>query len=166
MRLSNKEIKIVVFAFKKIFKSGAIYLFGSRVDDRKRGGDIDLYLVLDKEIDNVYDKKMEFLLQLDKQLGEQKIDVVISTDKNREIEKRALKEGINLMQYTDIRIQKYLNECQKHQIRINEAFNEIKDIFPLSGKRYTQLDSSEIKNIDQYFFRFSKMQEYDRRGAF
>jgi len=44
----------------------------------------------------VFDKKRKFLVKLNKILGEQKIDVVISKDKNRAIEQAALKNGIEL----------------------------------------------------------------------
>ncbi len=44
MRLSDFEIKSIKEVAKKNFgESVKITLFGSRVDDTKRGGDIDLY---------------------------------------------------------------------------------------------------------------------------
>ncbi len=105
------------------------------------------------------DRKIKFLVKLDEYLGEQKIDIIIAKDKNRVIEQKALKYGIELMDTRELKIKKYLNECRKDRIRINEAFNEIKEIFPLSGKEYLNLTSIEIKNIDQYLFRFLKMQD-------
>jgi len=81
-------------SFKEIFVDGQIYLFGSRVDDMKRGGDIDLYIVTD--LTNLYDKKIKFLVKLKGYIGEQKIDVIISKDKNRLIEKEAIKYGVEL----------------------------------------------------------------------
>jgi len=44
MRLTNLEQKSIKETFSEIFKTGKIYLFGSRTDDNKRGGDIDLYI--------------------------------------------------------------------------------------------------------------------------
>ena len=38
MRLSKDEIDGIKRAFEEVFKEGKIYLFGSRVDDNKRGG--------------------------------------------------------------------------------------------------------------------------------
>ena len=46
MRLSQRYIDVIKSRFKEFFNDGDIYLFGSRVDDNKKGGDIDLYLVL------------------------------------------------------------------------------------------------------------------------
>jgi len=42
MRLSKRVIKILEDNIKKSFGNVDVYLFGSRVDDTKRGGDIDL----------------------------------------------------------------------------------------------------------------------------
>ena len=44
MRLSEYELEAIKISFKKHFKSGEVYLFGSRLDDMKKGGDIDLYI--------------------------------------------------------------------------------------------------------------------------
>ena len=46
MRLSQRYIEVIKKYFKEFFQNGEIYLFGSRVDDSKKGGDIDLYLNL------------------------------------------------------------------------------------------------------------------------
>ena len=95
MRLSDKYIHTIKKYFKIFFKDGEIYLFGSRIDDSKRGGDIDLYLsVID--FDNLFEKKIKFLSRIKRELGDQKIDVVFNINKNRLIEKEALKWGIKL----------------------------------------------------------------------
>ena len=41
MRLSKRYIEVIKKYFKEFFENGEIYLFGSRVDDSKKGGDID-----------------------------------------------------------------------------------------------------------------------------
>lgn len=98
MRLSNFYIETIKLTGREIFGENVkIYLFGRSTDDAKRGGDIDLYLeVVDKNDPALFDKKIQFLVKLNKILGEQKIDVVIAKDKNRSIEQVALKEGIEL----------------------------------------------------------------------
>jgi len=98
MRLSEYEVDMIKKAFKETFKDGSIYLFGSRVDDSKRGGDIDLYIDLpyNIDIDEEYEKKSQFRLKLYKLIGEQKIDVVISRNKDRSLEKEILKTGVML----------------------------------------------------------------------
>ena len=91
MRLDKKEISIIKSTFKEVFQNGDIYLFGSRIDDNKKGGDIDLYLVTKYD----FDKELEFRVLLQERLEDQKIDIIFSKDKNRDIEKVALK-GIKL----------------------------------------------------------------------
>ena len=95
MRLSLRYISVIKKYFNQFFNDGEIYLFGSRVDDTKKGGDIDLYLVL-KEHTNLFEKKLKFLSRIKRELGEQKIDVIFNTDSSRLIEKEAQKWGIKL----------------------------------------------------------------------
>jgi predicted nucleotidyltransferase len=95
MRLSNRYKEVIKKYFFNIFEQGKIYLFGSRVDDNKKGGDIDLYLIL-KEHNNLFQKKIKFLSKIKRELGEQKIDVVFNIDENRLIEKEAIKWGVKL----------------------------------------------------------------------
>jgi len=98
MRLTEHEIKMIKKAFNETFEVGQIYLFGSRVDNTKRGGDIDLYIDIPYQlnISEKLNKKSQFRLKLYDMIGEQKIDVVISQDKNRSIEKEALRTGVLL----------------------------------------------------------------------
>jgi tetratricopeptide (TPR) repeat protein len=95
MRLNIYEQKMIKKVFLETFKNGHIYLFGSRVDDSQKGGDIDLYID-SKNIENPFEKKIEFLVSLKQKIGDQKIDVIISKDKTRVIEKEALQYGIKL----------------------------------------------------------------------
>jgi predicted nucleotidyltransferase len=76
-------------------------LFGSRVDDHKRGGDIDLLIRLPPHYDSnaieLFKRKICFLGELEKALGEQKIDVVMATPTSRQaIEIIAEQTGIKL----------------------------------------------------------------------
>ncbi len=96
MRLNDFEHKMIKRAFLETFEEGDIFLFGSRVDDTKRGGDIDLYLVPNIKFDDERKRKINFLIKLDNYIGEQKIDVIMAKDKNRLIEQEALKYGIIL----------------------------------------------------------------------
>ncbi len=71
-----------------------VFLFGSRVDDEKKGGDIDLYIKA--KTGNDIDHKIKFLVKLEQKIGEQKIDVILAVDKNRPIEQQAIKTGVLL----------------------------------------------------------------------
>lgn len=78
----------------------SVILFGSRIDDSKKGGDIDLLLQISGEEDlkTIVRKKINFLSRLDILLGEQKIDVIIATKENQylKIVQTALQTGIKL----------------------------------------------------------------------
>jgi len=96
IRLSEKEIEIIKRSAEEIFGKGTkVYLFGSRTDPSKRGGDIDLYIKPQVK-ENLFEKRIKFIIKLWEMLGEQKIDVILEKDPEREIEKIALKEGIEL----------------------------------------------------------------------
>ena len=158
MRLTDFEQKIIIKTFLECFKDGSIYLFGSRVDDKKKGGDIDLYLVPSTKFDDEIERKINFLVKVKNHIGEQKIDIVIAKDKNRLIEQVAIKDGI-LLDEKRLRIKKYINECEKHKLRIEKSHAKVKNIFPLSATRYTNLNDDEVEAIDQYLFRFAKLQD-------
>ena len=98
MRLTEFEINAIKNTFNDIFVDGKIYLFGSRVDDTKKGGDIDLFIKLNYQLDakERLNKKRQFRIILEDHIGEQKIDIIISKDTNRLIEQEAIKNGIEL----------------------------------------------------------------------
>ena len=79
MRLSAQQCSIIRNAVAENFGAAAnVWLFGSRLDDSKRGGDIDLYIeAATDDADAIVESKLRFLVTLYKKLGEQKIDVVL-----------------------------------------------------------------------------------------
>jgi uncharacterized protein len=88
MRLSKFEADTIKNVAREIWGGKVkVYLFGSRADDRKKGGDIDLYIQLSVEQGSktLMLQKARFLGKLDLLLGEQKIDVLIKTKDNQEL---------------------------------------------------------------------------------
>lgn len=79
MRLTPHEITAIKNATQYWFgKTARVWLFGSRADDTKRGGDIDLYIETNiKDAAKTVKVKLEFLIELQEKIGEQKIDVVL-----------------------------------------------------------------------------------------
>lgn len=79
MRLSDRQCSVIRCAVTEYFGQDAcVWLFGSRVDDAARGGDIDLYIEpAIGNADEIVQARLRFLVALHKKLGEQKIDVVI-----------------------------------------------------------------------------------------
>jgi len=77
MRLSDFQIKTIKRLAKHYFGQDAtVFLFGSRTDDFKRGGDIDLFIKNGNEAALTLEAKIQYLAELKKQIGDQKIDVV------------------------------------------------------------------------------------------
>ncbi len=97
MRLSEHELQSIKKSFLNVFEHGRLYLFGSRVDDFKKGGDIDLYIEPTQK-KKLLSKKIDFLVQLKSYIGEQKIDVVIDRGENRLIDTIAKEKGVLLCQ--------------------------------------------------------------------
>ncbi len=158
MRLTEFEAKAVITHTKKIFGNKAqVFLFGSRTDDSKKGGDIDLYII-PENTDDLYSKKINFLVALEESIGKQKVDIIFAEDPTRLIEQIALKEGMEL-NILDLRIQKVLNECDKHLLRINKAYQDMQAFMLLTPEKYQQLSEDEIQAIDQYLYRFGKLQD-------
>jgi len=96
MRLTEKEIEIILDISQKSFGNLKIWLFGSRVYDDKKGGDIDLYIETDKDIKLL--DRIKFITNLQLLIGNRKIDVIFNMPKsgNRTIFNTAKEEGILL----------------------------------------------------------------------
>lgn len=95
VRLTEYEINAIKQSAYEVFGAGVqVFLFGSRVDDLKRGGDIDLYIDADANKD--FQHKVKFLLALEQKIGEQKIDVVFAEDQARAVEQQAINTGVLL----------------------------------------------------------------------
>jgi len=100
MRLNSNEINEIKAVTHSVFGDNALVtLFGSRIDDSKRGGDIDLLIKCNDPIprEELYPLKLKFLIQLKKRIGDQKIDVLIDGgQQNNTIFKTIANEGILL----------------------------------------------------------------------
>ncbi len=93
MRLTEEErsaIKETIYSFDT---SAKVYLFGSRVSDEKRGGDIDL-IIISKTLKPA--DKISILMGLKEKIGEQKIDIIISDSIEKRFEKIVFQEALAL----------------------------------------------------------------------
>ena len=95
MRLSNYMVEKIKKSFNETFHEGSLYLFGSRVDDRLKGGDIDLFIETNDKSD-LFEKKIKFLALVKRAIGDQRIDVVFNEDNSRLIEQEVRKCAIML----------------------------------------------------------------------
>lgn len=81
MRISSNQQDFLSTYWHNIDNSCLVYLFGSRTDDTKKGGDIDILLLTDKKLHHsqIFKMKQSFYSLF----GEQKIDIV-NFEKNDE----------------------------------------------------------------------------------
>ena len=100
MRLAKWQIEGIVKAAEQAFAAPyRLLLFGSRLQDDAKGGDIDLLLETDQPLAATMAAKIRFLALLDQTIGEQQVDLVLQaaeSDPERPIVKRARKEGVEL----------------------------------------------------------------------
>jgi len=95
MRLSLEKIDLLKSTILSILPSSTIYLFGSRVDDKKRGGDIDILILGDKRLNFIEKGKIEKIFFIE--FGEQKLDLVsFEYNSKNSFKEVALMEAIKL----------------------------------------------------------------------
>ena len=95
MRITEHEKNIIIEAVKTVDPDAQVWLFGSRVDDTKKGGDIDIAILSDKINKNLMERIKVNRFICDR-IGEQKIDIVTTSDGKEAIFRLAAAEGIQL----------------------------------------------------------------------
>ena len=80
MRLTTAQIeRIKQVAVEVMGSQVKVMLFGSRVDDTRRGGDIDLYIATPALPQKAQlEAKLKFLVKLKQRLGDQRVDLVFA----------------------------------------------------------------------------------------
>ena len=63
------------------------------------------------------------------------------------------------MNVEKLRLEKILFECDKHIDKLNTAHQKLQPLFPLNGSRYQCFSDDEMSYLDQYLYRFSKLQD-------
>jgi hypothetical protein len=102
IRLTPFEIGAICESFRAYFEpEDHLWLFGSRVNPKARGGDIDLYIETTiSDVSTAVDKNTAFVIDLYDKIGEQKIDVVLNLltrDYKLAIYEVAREEGVQLV---------------------------------------------------------------------
>lgn len=93
MRLTESEITSIKQTIAALDANAKVYLFGSRVDDTKRGGDIDL-LIMSERLS--LEDRGKIRWRLWELIGEQKIDIIIAKDCSDPFVRIALNKGLPL----------------------------------------------------------------------
>ena len=96
MRMSKDHINIIKTVTKEIYGDVDVFLFGSRIDDSKKGGDIDLFIEIDEP--SSLEKEIKFLTKLERAGIERKVDLVVKSlnSKHRSIFDTAKQTGVKL----------------------------------------------------------------------
>lgn len=96
MRLQKQEIQTILQVARNIYgEKVKVYLFGSRLDNTKRGGDIDLLIRTDEGKKGVL-ARIRMIAQLKFLLGDQKIDIIGDHEESI-VAQEALQKGILLV---------------------------------------------------------------------
>ena len=164
MRLRDYELQAIRSAFHQSFARGdQLYLFGSRVDDAKKGGDIDLYIqTTEMDAAKLVEQKLKFLVNLTQLIGEQKIDVVLhrlESSENLPIYKVAQTEGVRLTMSASEKIASELEVCHYHAENLKWSMQEIAKNMPLTAEKLKHLSKIDRAIFDMFMGRFSKLQD-------
>ena len=93
LRLREYEIQTIKQVVNEYDADAFIYLYGSRTDMNKKGGDIDL-LVLSSKIS--FSDRIYIRMKLKDRLGDQKIDLLVQKAPDTVFARMALEEGVLL----------------------------------------------------------------------
>lgn len=99
MRLTEEHRRAIGEEVHRVFGPDAVVrLFGSRVDDRARGGDIDLHIETEGAAADLLDRELRLRARLARRLGERRIDVVVHARDQapRSIDRHARETGVRL----------------------------------------------------------------------
>jgi predicted nucleotidyltransferase len=94
MRLADEKIRLLKSTILSILPSAKVYLFGSRVDDNKKGGDIDILIIADRTLNFIEEGQIE--RNFFKHYGAQKLDLVSFKETDKAPFKTALMNAIQL----------------------------------------------------------------------
>jgi len=95
VRITEQEKNVIIDAVTSADPNAKVWLFGSRVDDSKKGGDIDIAIFSEK-IDRDVMQKIQIRRFICDKIGEQKIDIVTTNSGKEAIFRLAVEEGIQL----------------------------------------------------------------------
>ena len=99
MRLTPEQIQNIRTSVAQVAGPGAqVWLFGSRVHDQARGGDVDLLLELNASVDEPAQLAARLSVRISRAMYGRKVDVVVKAPNlmHLPIHSIALQEGVRL----------------------------------------------------------------------
>ena len=93
LKTSQKSVRLeseTIETFSRLFRDhlqdfpdAVVYLFGSRADLRKKGGDLDLLIVSRRAASYAYELVKKLRIVIKEEFGDQRVDILISPDPHR-----------------------------------------------------------------------------------
>jgi predicted nucleotidyltransferase len=188
MRLTEKQRVSIIEVFIEVFNplKAELWLFGSRVDNTKLGGDIDL-LIKCYELDyqELLDLKDKYEFFLQKKIGQRKIDIVLEFSEDcqkRLIVINAKKSGILLITTPFKQEKMMLNEQNilyqrlrtyievinfnlETEEEIEKAIHRL-NLYPITERALVDLSIDKRAFIDALIYRFLIIQDYASNKLF
>jgi predicted nucleotidyltransferase len=99
MRLTHPQQQIIRETAAEVFGPDAVVLvFGSRIDDDARGGDLDLLIQSAQPVAERERKAIQLMARLQMRLGDQPIDVLVldPLTEYKPVHEEAIRKGISL----------------------------------------------------------------------
>ncbi|GAB6391469.1 MAG: nucleotidyltransferase domain-containing protein [Treponematales bacterium] len=93
MRITDKTKTAIINSVHDADPAAKVWLFGSRVDNTKRGGDIDI-AILSSKIGVM--EKIKIRRHICQQIGEQKIDILVSAAGKEAFFRLMIEQGVLL----------------------------------------------------------------------
>lgn len=95
MRVEKEKLQFIKKCVQKNIGTAAVYLFGSRTNNNKKGGDIDILVIGTRRLK--LSEKIDIRIGFYKKFGEQKLDIVsFSKNENNSFKSLALDSGIKI----------------------------------------------------------------------
>jgi len=95
MRLEKDKAAFLKSVILEVMEDASIWLFGSRTDDKKKGGDIDILVISERKLS--FSEIIKIQVAFWQRFGEQKLDIVSFAHKEKAIFKDiAIENAIEL----------------------------------------------------------------------
>jgi predicted nucleotidyltransferase len=93
MRLTRQEKQVICNSIHRVDPEAHVLLFGSRLDDQARGGDIDV-LCLSREINR--QQRRLIRREMSDRLAGQKVDLIVAADRSRPFVRLVMADAVPL----------------------------------------------------------------------
>lgn len=93
VRIDEDVVKMILNYVKSVDPVAEVYIFGSRADLSKKGGDIDIF-ILSQFFS--FDHRRALIFKIEDMIGEQKIDLIFKKDTSDSFVQHILQKAVKL----------------------------------------------------------------------